>query len=173
MTTARFRLTHQQRHLRKQTDRRAEHKLPSIHHHLQYSMSILRQSLRSQLAGPSRSNVSFLIRPLIASVAPFHTSTPARSLQNIFETPERPSLAITKFNDKGYHLTDGLVIPGGVVFVGGQVMLWDVDPPIGNGSGKGGLEAAWKGWGKERFKVFESVSPRPGEYVSRSRWSTS
>jgi NADH dehydrogenase [ubiquinone] 1 alpha subcomplex assembly factor 3 len=100
----------------------------------------------------------------VRSLAAFHTSTPVRSLQNIFETAERPSLAITKFNDKGFHLTDGLVIPGGVVFVGGQVMLWDVDPPVGTGGGKGGIESAWKGWTKERFKVFESVSPRPGEY---------
>lgn len=44
-------------------------------------------------------------------------------------------------------------------------MLWDVDPPVGVGSGKGGVEAAWKGWSKERFKVFESVMPRPGEWA--------
>lgn len=89
-----------------------------------------------------------------------HTTRPALSLQNIFETPDRPSLTISKLTPRGYHLSDDLVVPGGLVLAGYQALLWDVDPPKGDGSG--GLAAAWQGWTKERFQVFETVVPRPG-----------
>lgn len=90
-----------------------------------------------------------------------HTTRPVLSLQNIFETSDRPSLTIAKLTPKGFHLSDDLVVPGGLVLAGYQALLWDVDPPKGDGSGD--LKAAWQGWTKERFQVFESVVPRPGE----------
>jgi NADH dehydrogenase [ubiquinone] 1 alpha subcomplex assembly factor 3 len=34
------------------------------------------------------------------------------------------------------------------------------------------MEEAWKGWTKERFQVFESVVPRPGEYINLNRCGT-
>lgn len=89
-----------------------------------------------------------------------HSSRPALSLQNIFETSDRPSLTIAKLTPKGFHLSDDLVVPGGLVLAGYQALLWDVDPPKGDGAG--GIGEAWKGWTKERFQVFESVVPRPG-----------
>lgn len=94
-----------------------------------------------------------------------HSTRPALSLQNIFETSDRPSLTIAKLTPKGFHLSDDLVVPGGLVLAGYQALLWDVDPPKGDGSGD--LQAAWKGWTKERFQVFESVVPRPG---MSARW---
>jgi NADH dehydrogenase [ubiquinone] 1 alpha subcomplex assembly factor 3 len=88
-------------------------------------------------------------------------STPlAQSLTNIFDTADRPSLTIAKLTPKGFHLSDDLVVPGGLVLAGYQALLWDVDPPKGDGSA--GIDAAWAGWTKERFQVFESVVPRPG-----------
>lgn len=106
--------------------------------------------LRTMIAGTSR---AFGARSL-------HWSRPSLSLQNIFETPDRPSLTIAKLTPKGFHLSDDLVVPGGLVLAGYQALLWDVDPPKGDGAG--GLASAWQGWTKERFQVFETVVPRPG-----------
>jgi NADH dehydrogenase [ubiquinone] 1 alpha subcomplex assembly factor 3 len=52
-------------------------------------------------------------------------------------------------------------VHGGCVFADGRALLWDVDPPKGNGSE--GLAKAWEGWSEERFRVFETLVPRPGE----------
>jgi NADH dehydrogenase [ubiquinone] 1 alpha subcomplex assembly factor 3 len=72
---------------------------------------------------------------------------------------------VTKLNDKGFILSDDLVVPGGVVFLGGRAMLWDVDPPLDPAkTGSKGLEGSWEGWEVERFKVFEVVVPRPGMF---------
>jgi NADH dehydrogenase [ubiquinone] 1 alpha subcomplex assembly factor 3 len=90
----------------------------------------------------------------------FSATRPAQSLTNIFDTADRPSLTIAKLTPKGFHLSDDLVVPGGLVLAGYQALLWDVDPPKGDGSA--GIDAAWSGWTKERFQVFESVVPRPG-----------
>lgn len=98
------------------------------------------------------------VRPLSRTL---HTTSAVRSgLTNLFEAAEVPPLAISKLNDKGYLLSDGLIVPGGCIFAGGRALLWDVDPPKGNGSE--GLAAAWEGWGVDRFKVFEVLVPRPG-----------
>ncbi|KAL7424428.1 hypothetical protein Q5752_000111 [Cryptotrichosporon argae] len=71
---------------------------------------------------------------------------------------DAPPLAVNKLTPAGFHLSDGLVVPGGLVFVDGRVLLWDVDPPA---DASGGIEQAWAGWTAERFKVFERVVPRP------------
>lgn len=89
-----------------------------------------------------------------------HVSAPLR-LQNLYENPETPPLSIKRLDSKGYLLSDGLLIPGGCVFADGRAFLWDVDPPVGDGSK--GLNVAWDGWTPERFKVFEKIVPRPGE----------
>ncbi len=85
----------------------------------------------------------------------------AEALTNLFDTGDRPSLFVTKLNDKGFHLSDNLVVPGGLIILSGRPLLWDVDPP--GDDTKKGLEGMWMGWGKERFRVFEMVVPRPGE----------
>jgi NADH dehydrogenase [ubiquinone] 1 alpha subcomplex assembly factor 3 len=118
-----------------------------LHHPLLESFTMLRTS------------VARLAQPL--SARGLHTTRPLQSLQNIFETSDRPSLTIAKLTPKGFHLSDDLVVPGGLVLAGYQALLWNVDPPKGDGSG--GMEEAWKGWTKERFQVFESVVPRPGQ----------
>lgn len=90
----------------------------------------------------------------------FHaTQTPRSGLQNIFETSDLPSLSIAKLTPRGFHLTDDLVIPGGLVLVGGRALMWDVDPPILPPGGT--LPDAWKGWTADRFAVFATVVPRP------------
>jgi len=99
---------------------------------------------------------------------PIHT-TPTRlagsgGLTNLFDAenmadPARPRLQVAKLNDQGLHLSDGLIIPGGVIFVDDRAFLWDVDPVgIEKDSGRG----IWGEWGVERFKIFETVLPRPG-----------
>ena len=90
----------------------------------------------------------------------FHPTPASKSgLTNIFETPDLPSLSVAKLTPRGFHLTDDLVIPGGLVLLGGRAFIWDVDPPILPEGGT--LVDAWKGWGPERFTVFASVVPRP------------
>ena len=112
-----------------------------------------------------RTSLARLAQPL--SARGLHTTRPVQSLQNIFETSDRPSLTIAKLTPKGFHLSDDLVVPGGLVLAGYQALLWNVDPPKGDGSG--GMEEAWKGWTKERFQVFESVVPRPGQLLALQR----
>ncbi|GMK56497.1 hypothetical protein CspeluHIS016_0303370 [Cutaneotrichosporon spelunceum] len=88
-----------------------------------------------------------------------HASTPARSgLTNLFEAGDNPPLSVSKLDERGFHLSDGLLVPGGLVFADGRAFLWDVDPPADS---KGGMAAAWAGWSPERFAVFERVVPRP------------
>lgn len=112
-------------------------------------------------------------RPLLASgprltpfsstaARSFHASRPAQSLTNIYEAGDNPPLSVNRLDERGFLLSDGLLVPGGVVFADGRAFLWDVDPP---GDGRGGVEKAWEGWTKERFEVFEKVVPRPGEFV--------
>jgi hypothetical protein len=95
------------------------------------------------------------------SIRTLTSTAPRLSLQNLFDTPDLPHLSVSKLTPKGFHLSDGLVVPGGLIFAGGRALLWDVDPPS-EGAG-GGIEGYWKGWREERFRVFETVVPRPGE----------
>lgn len=97
---------------------------------------------------------------------PLHSTPVFRSeaLTNLFDTGDRPSLFVTKLNNEGFHLSDNLVVPGGLILLGGRPLLWDVDPP--KDDPKAGLEGMWTGWGKERFSVFELVIPRPGQLGS-------
>ena len=86
----------------------------------------------------------------------------ASALQNLFDTDDRPSLFVEKLNEKGFYLSDHLVVPGGLIIIDGRPLLWDVDPPR-DYDAAGGLEGMWRGWSKERFSVFETVVPRPGK----------
>ncbi|KAJ9096018.1 hypothetical protein QFC21_005382 [Naganishia friedmannii] len=113
----------------------------------------------------TRSALSRLAPVPIASHRAIHTTRRLESggLTNLFDTDDqgaRPRLAVHKLNDEGFHLSDGLVIPGGVIFLENRAFLWDVDP-VGTDelSGRG----RWKeeGWSKDRFKIFETVVPRP------------
>lgn len=71
----------------------------------------------------------------------------------------RPRIQVNKLNDQGFHLSDGLIIPGGVIFVDDRAFLWDVDAvETDKLSGRG----IWDKWTKERFAIFETVLPRPG-----------
>ncbi|WWC65975.1 uncharacterized protein I303_108597 [Kwoniella dejecticola CBS 10117] len=85
-----------------------------------------------------------------------------RLFQNILspnpDSTDAPNLAINKLTARGFILSDNLVIPGGCIFHSGRAVLWDVDPPKTN---EGTLDLMWKGWGVERFRVFEVVVPRP------------
>ena len=112
-----------------------------------------------------RTSITRIAQPL--SIRGLHNTRPVQSLQNIFDTADRPSLTIAKLTPKGFHLSDDLVVPGGLVLAGYQALLWNVDPPKGDGTG--GMEEAWKGWTKERFQVFESVVPRPGQWIITDR----
>lgn len=109
-----------------------------------------------------RSGSTSLARSAIISPARSFTASSTRySLTNLFDAPELPPLAVSKLTPKGFHLSDNLVVPGGLIFLGGRALLWDVDPPSGNSGG--GIEGMWMGWTKERFRVFEATVPRPGQ----------
>ena len=108
-------------------------------------------------------NLIALRRPLLPQIRSLH-STPkplAEALHNLFDASDRPSLFVNKLNAKGFYLSDNLVVPGGLILLDGRPLLWDVDPPVDDS--EAGLEGMWRGWGKERFGVFEVVVPRPGQ----------
>ena len=82
------------------------------------------------------------------------------ALNNILASEDDPvKLQVDRLTPRGFHLTDDLLVPGGLLLIDGQPFLWDVNPP--------NLKAAnliefWRGWSPEAFKVFEVVLPRPG-----------
>lgn len=87
-------------------------------------------------------------------------------LTNLFDVdpnsdPARPRIQVNKLNDQGFHLSDGLIIPGGVIFLDDRAFLWDVDPvgadPV---TGRG----LWEEWKVDRFAIFETILPRPGAW---------
>ena len=98
--------------------------------------------------------------PVLSYPAPT-LSTSLPSISNILEDEDNGHLHIMKLTNRGFHLSDDLVVPGGLVLLENKPFLWDVDPPIVKPGH--GLEAAWMGWDIERFKVFEVVLPRPGK----------
>ncbi|KAK4688732.1 NADH dehydrogenase [ubiquinone] 1 alpha subcomplex assembly factor 3, partial [Tremellales sp. Uapishka_1] len=102
------------------------------------------------------------IKSTLSTIRSLHTTTPRLSasiLHNLYDTSDRPPLSVAKLTPRGFHLSDGLVVPGGLIFLDGRALLWDVDPPKGDGGE--GVEEAWSGWDKDRFLVFEKVVPRP------------
>lgn len=101
------------------------------------------------------------------ALRPLHSTLRTQDgLTNLFESDDQPALSITKLNEKGFVLTDNLVIPGGMIFLDNRPILWDVNPP--RMDGVKGVEEAWKGFGKEAFGVLELVVPRPGAFSSFS-----
>ena len=71
-------------------------------------------------------------------------------LHNILEGGPTPAVQVRGITSVGIELADGLVIPSSCIFLEGEVLLWDVPGSL------------WKGWGKEKFEVFEVVVPKPG-----------
>ncbi|WWD20175.1 hypothetical protein CI109_104651 [Kwoniella shandongensis] len=102
------------------------------------------------------------LRPLSS---PHHVTR--RSFQNMLSpdpsSDQATNLAINKLTARGFVLSDDLVIPGGTIIHSGRAILWDVDPPLSapKVGGKAGLEGMWEGWGEERFRVFDVLTPRP------------
>src|SRR4051812_4077423 len=125
------------------------------------SLRLARHGLRqigtsaSNIAGRSLLPATTTYPPQLSSrTRPFHSSSARSSsgFQNIFDIDApndplaRPRLAVQKLTDEGFHLTDGLIVPGGVVFLDNRAFLWDVDPPgLDAATGKG----KWDGWSKE------------------------
>lgn len=98
---------------------------------------------------------------------PFHSSRALREatsrgggsgLTNILAGDVPPPVQVKSVTASGITLQDGLIIPSACIFLEGKVFLWDV--PLTRGREAGSL---WKGWGKERFELFEVVVPKPGE----------
>lgn len=79
-------------------------------------------------------------------------------LTNILAGDIPPPVQVKSVTQSGITLQDGLIIPSACIFLEGKVFLWDV--PLTAGREAGSL---WKGWGKERFELFEVVVPKPGE----------
>lgn len=129
---------------------------------LRTALSAVRPALRSAaLPAVARAPVAVRTRQLHA------TATARSGLTNLFEAnPDNPPLSVAKLNDKGFHLSDGLVVPGGVVLADGAAFLWNVNPP---GDIMKGMAHAWAGWTPERFAIFERLVPRPGKCQRRQR----
>ncbi|KIM35165.1 hypothetical protein M413DRAFT_449874 [Hebeloma cylindrosporum] len=124
---------------------------------------LLSQSLRPTTARLlfNRTRHSTYCRSLSPVAAQnFHTSRVAHdsSFTNLLADDNPPAVQVSSISDAGIQLADGLVIPGACVFLEGKVFLWDV--PESTVASKI-REERWKGWGTERFQLFEVVTPRP------------
>jgi len=90
-----------------------------------------------------------------------HRSSSAQ-LQNILASEDDPvRIQVDKLTPRGFHLTDDLLVPGGLLLIDGKPFMWDVNPP--------NLKAAtlpefWKDLSPDAFRIFEVVLPRPGEF---------
>lgn len=103
----------------------------------------------------------------VTTTRSFHSCPPCQSgLTNLYDRPDQSSssdpaqtrLQVEKLNDQGFVLADGLIIPGGAIFIDDRAFLWDVDPvQVDPLSGRG----KWEGWSREQFRIFEAVLPRP------------
>lgn len=100
-------------------------------------------------------------RPLPVGTQNFHTSCVVRdsSFTNLLADDNPPAVQVSSISEAGIQLADGLVLPGACVFLEGKVFLWDV--PESTVASKI-RDERWKGWGTERFQLFEVVTPRPG-----------
>ncbi|KAG7571476.1 hypothetical protein FFLO_00659 [Filobasidium floriforme] len=127
----------------------------------------LLRSARPLLRLPLPGTTTTLLQHHARSLPPLTPQTRSYAssggLTNLFDAenmsdPARPRLQVAKLNHQGFHLSDGLIIPGGVIFLDDRAFLWDVDPvAVEKVSGR----PVWREWSVERFKVFETVLPRP------------
>ncbi|KAF5369603.1 hypothetical protein D9757_010469 [Collybiopsis confluens] len=79
---------------------------------------------------------------------------------NILASDIPPPVQVASVTPSGIQLTDGLIIPGPVVFLEGKVFLWDVPRALmSTGSGTGSEED--KQMIKDVFEIFECVIPKP------------
>jgi hypothetical protein len=106
-------------------------------------------------------HASRLVRSVPAASRPF-SSTARRSsnLTNILAAEDDAvALSISKLTARGFHLTDDLLVPGGLIIVDGKPFLWDVNPPNLKAPT---LPEFWKDLDADAFRIFEVVLPRPG-----------
>jgi NADH dehydrogenase [ubiquinone] 1 alpha subcomplex assembly factor 3 len=79
------------------------------------------------------------------------------SFVDIFADAPRPAISVASITPAaGFTLTDGLIIPSPVIFLNGVVFLWDVAAPNTE-------DFSWEGWSEAKLKLFEVVTPRPGQ----------
>jgi len=109
---------------------------------------------------------SIYCRPHTVGTQNFHTSGVVRdsSFTNLLADDNPPAVQVSSISESGIQLADGLVLPGACIFLEGKVFLWDV--PESTVASKI-REERWKGWGTDRFQLFEVVTPRPGVMHSR------
>lgn len=73
---------------------------------------------------------------------------------------ERPLVVVASLTPlAGFTLGDGLILPSPILVINNIVYMWDVGPPSEDGN--------WEGFEEEALKVFEIISPRPGECARR------
>lgn len=71
----------------------------------------------------------------------------------------RPSIVISHLTPlAGIILTDGLILPCPAIFINGSAFMWDVTAPNEQ-------DMSWEGWSEEKLKIFEVVTPRPGQWI--------
>lgn len=77
---------------------------------------------------------------------------------------DEPTMSIHSMGESSFTLSDGLIIHTPMIVLNKQVLLWDAPdltptsekPIMPNGIG-------WEAWTDEAWRIFEMVSPRPGE----------
>ncbi|KAF8138737.1 NADH dehydrogenase 1 alpha subcomplex assembly factor 3 [Boletus edulis] len=84
---------------------------------------------------------------------PLHAPDRPTSLTNMLASDVPLPVQVSSVGPGGIKLADGLVFTGPVLFLEGNVLLWDV-PCIG---GMG----AWDAWTKAHWEVFDVVVPKP------------
>lgn len=96
-----------------------------------------------------------VLRPALRTLPilrPFHSSCIQRNgLTNILGDVAPPPVQVQSFTADGLvELANGTRIPGGCIFLGGKVFLWDIPT------------SPWEEWSTDIFQIFEVVVPKPG-----------
>ncbi|CEH13694.1 NADH dehydrogenase [ubiquinone] 1 alpha subcomplex assembly factor 3 [Ceraceosorus bombacis] len=82
---------------------------------------------------------------------------------NLLESEESQPIVVKSMSDSSITLDDGLVIQQPVIFLNGQVYLWD--PPHLDTSKATPGGAGWEEWQRELWRIFEVVEPKPGQWA--------
>ncbi|KIK64772.1 hypothetical protein GYMLUDRAFT_160733 [Collybiopsis luxurians FD-317 M1] len=124
------------------------------------STSSLRNLLAPSNSCSSSIQTSFFHTSAVSSSGPGSGSSKPLPFTNILASDIPPPVQVASITPSGIQLSDGLIIPGPVVFLEGKVFLWDVPRAL--------LSSSWGGEAEEDkqlirdvFGIFESVIPKP------------
>lgn len=107
---------------------------------------------------------------LSASASISQTHALPSDFKNII-TSNEPHLSIHSMGTSTFTLSDGLVAHTPIILLNKQVFLWDAPDLSSSEAGKPIMPngVGWEAWNDDLWKVFEVVSPRPGEFAWQSK----